>query len=96
MMEYDGEVFDRVNRKAIVKAMRGLQQPDGSFSPVPGGSENDMRFVYCAAVISAMLDDFDGLDIDKAVEYILNSQVRDDYRVLHLLTETPCSPTILP
>lgn len=38
-------------------------------------SENDMRFVYCAAVISYMLDDFSGVDVEKAVNYILNSQV---------------------
>lgn len=34
-----------------------------------------MRFVYCAAVISYMLNDFSGIDIDKAVNYIRRSQV---------------------
>lgn len=29
-----------------------------------------VRFVYCAAVISYMLGDFSGIDIDRAVDYI--------------------------
>ena len=46
-----------------------------SFSATADGSENDMRFVYCAACISYILNDWGGVDIDKAVEFIQNSLV---------------------
>jgi len=34
-----------------------------------------MRFLYCAVVISYILNDFSGINIEKAIEYIKNSQV---------------------
>jgi len=69
--------FEKVQRKPILKSIRALQQPDGSFACAPGGTENDMRFLYCAASVCFMLNDFSGMDIDKAVEYILSSQSYD-------------------
>lgn len=38
-------------------------------------SENDMRFVYCAACICYILNDWSGMDVDKAARYIKNSLV---------------------
>jgi len=70
-----GDDLKRVDKKGILTALRSLQQPDGSFSPVAGGSENDMRFVYCACAICAMLQDWSGMDRDKVVQYVLASQV---------------------
>lgn len=46
-----------------------------SFYAVPEGSENDMRFVYCAACICYMLDDWSGMDCIKAIDYIRRSMV---------------------
>lgn len=46
-----------------------------SFYAVPEGSENDIRFIYCAASICYMLDDWSGMDIQKAIEYIRGSLV---------------------
>ncbi|PRP83335.1 hypothetical protein PROFUN_09316 [Planoprotostelium fungivorum] len=69
--------FSRVNKKAIINSLKHLQGPSGSFNPTAGESENDMRFVYCAAVISYMLGDFSGINIDSAVEYILKSTSYD-------------------
>lgn len=54
-----------------------MQQHDGSFSPVAGGSENDMRFVYCAAVVCSLLDDWSGMDVDAAAAFISRSQRYD-------------------
>jgi len=51
-----------------------LQQEDGSFSCVPGGSENDMRFIFCACAISHMLQDWSGIDKEKAYQFIVSSQ----------------------
>lgn len=67
----------RVNKRAIISALRHLQQPDGSFASTAGKSENDMRFLYCACSISTILGDWSGVDRDKAVEYILQSRAYD-------------------
>jgi geranylgeranyl transferase type-1 subunit beta len=48
------------------------------------GGENDMRFVYCAAVVCHLLDDWGGIDIEKATTYITRSQV------CHLILTAPC------
>lgn len=69
-----GDDYSRVNRKAITKGLRHLQQPNGSFSPIAVPSEHDMRFVFCASAISYMLDDWSGVDVDRMVGYILASQ----------------------
>lgn len=70
-----GDDFSKVNKRGILRATKSLQREDGSFAPVAGGSENDMRFVYCAASICTMLGDWSGMNVDKATEYILSSQV---------------------
>ncbi|XP_044736483.1 geranylgeranyl transferase type-1 subunit beta [Chrysoperla carnea] len=68
-----GDDLSRVHRQSIVRSLRKLQRPDGNFTASLVGSESDMRFVYCAACISYILDDWSGMDIDKTVEFILNS-----------------------
>jgi len=72
-----GDDFGRVHKPSIAKALNALQQSDGSFCPVANGSENDMRFVYCACAISKMIGDWSGIDKDRAVKYILSSQSYD-------------------
>uniref|UniRef100_A0A6B2L8R2 Geranylgeranyl transferase type-1 subunit beta n=1 Tax=Arcella intermedia TaxID=1963864 RepID=A0A6B2L8R2_9EUKA len=72
-----GDDFSRVDKKAIIEALPYLQQPSGSFSPVADESECDMRYVYCAAAVSYMLNDWSGFDKDKATQYILSSQSYD-------------------
>ncbi|XP_061172532.1 geranylgeranyl transferase type-1 subunit beta-like [Saccostrea echinata] len=69
-----GDDLDRVNKSAVLQALSQLQQGDGSFCCVPEGSENDMRFVYCAACICYMLNDWSGMDVEKAVHFIQKSQ----------------------
>ncbi|XP_048734920.1 geranylgeranyl transferase type-1 subunit beta-like isoform X2 [Ostrea edulis] len=69
-----GDDLGKVNKFTVLSALRNLQQEDGSFCCVPEGSENDMRFVYCAACICYMLDDWSGMDVEKAVEFIQKSQ----------------------
>ncbi|KAJ0067399.1 hypothetical protein NL108_003492, partial [Boleophthalmus pectinirostris] len=68
-----GDDLSRVNKQAILAGLRVLQLEDGSFYAVPEGSENDIRFIYCAASICYMLDDWSGMDIQKAIEYIRSS-----------------------
>jgi len=72
-----GDDLSRVNKKAIIESISKLQQEDGSFAPVIFGMEFDMRFLYCAAVVSYILNDWSGINIEKAIEFIRNSQTYD-------------------
>lgn len=47
-----------------------------SFRATAEGSENDMRFIFCASCVSYMLNDWNGVNVDKAVNYIKESLVR--------------------
>ena len=47
-----------------------------SFSSTVEGSENDMRFVFCACCVCYMLNDWSAIDTQKTVEFIRRSQVR--------------------
>ncbi|KAG2595640.1 hypothetical protein PVAP13_5KG088300 [Panicum virgatum] len=66
-----------IDSNALLSSMKKLQQPDGSFMPIHIGAETDLRFVYCAAAICSMLNDWTGMDKLKAKEYILNCQSYD-------------------
>ncbi|KAG9444933.1 hypothetical protein H6P81_016273 [Aristolochia fimbriata] len=67
----------RIDRETLLISLRNLQQPDGSFMPIHIGAEKDLRFLYCAAAICFMLDDWSGIDREKAKEYICNCQSYD-------------------
>ncbi|KAJ2883094.1 geranylgeranyl transferase type-1 subunit beta [Coemansia aciculifera] len=67
-----GDDLSRVDRPAIVEALRCLQQDSGCFAPHPGTTERDPRFIYCACAISAILGDWSGVDKDAAVKYIVS------------------------
>ncbi|XP_064621057.1 geranylgeranyl transferase type-1 subunit beta-like [Lineus longissimus] len=69
-----GDDFSRVNKPAVLAGVRQLQIEDGSFCSTSDGSENDMRFVYCAACICYMLNDWSGMNTEKAARYIKSSQ----------------------
>jgi len=66
-----------IDSKSLLLSMKKLQQPDGSFMPTHIGAEKDLRFVYCAAAICSMLDDWTGMNKLKAKEYIFNCQSYD-------------------
>lgn len=75
-----GDDLSRLNRKAIIEGVSAVQRSDGSFSASVEGNEHDMRFVYCAAAICAMLNDWTGIDKIKMAEYIRKS-IRYDYGI---------------
>ncbi|KAJ3220394.1 Geranylgeranyl transferase type-1 subunit beta [Dinochytrium kinnereticum] len=66
-----GDDLARVDRSSIIAALKGLQRPDGVFVDLP----RDMRYLFTACTISYMINDFEGVDKDRAVSYILKSQV---------------------
>jgi len=68
-----GDDLSGINRRALVAGVRALQLPDGSFRAALEGGENDMRFLYCAAAVCRMLDDWSGVDVEAAVSYVLAS-----------------------
>ncbi|KAH9505085.1 Geranylgeranyl transferase type-1 subunit beta [Bulinus truncatus] len=68
-----GDDLKQIHKQALIAGIRSLQQSDGSFISVLEGSESDMRFVYCACCICYILDDWSGIDIEKAVSYIVQS-----------------------
>ncbi|XP_013183879.2 geranylgeranyl transferase type-1 subunit beta isoform X2 [Amyelois transitella] len=72
-----GDDLSRVNRKALVQGVKALQTKEGNFSATLSGCESDMRFVYCAACISYILNDWSGFNIEKATDYILKSMSYD-------------------
>ncbi|XP_010612431.1 geranylgeranyl transferase type-1 subunit beta isoform X2 [Fukomys damarensis] len=73
-----GDDLGRVNKEACLAGLRALQLEDGSFCAVPEGSENDMRFVYCASCICYMLNNWSGMDMKKAINYIRRSMSYDN------------------
>eukprot|EP00262_Sarcandra_glabra_P015816 TRINITY_DN496_c0_g6_i1.p1 TRINITY_DN496_c0_g6~~TRINITY_DN496_c0_g6_i1.p1 ORF type:complete len:432 (-),score=56.79 TRINITY_DN496_c0_g6_i1:286-1581(-) len=72
-----GYNLSSIDSKSILISMKNLQQPDGSFMPIHIGAEKDLRFVFCAAAVCFMLDNWGGMDKEKAKEYILNCQSYD-------------------
>ncbi|XP_045460566.1 geranylgeranyl transferase type-1 subunit beta [Harmonia axyridis] len=68
-----GDDLSKVNKKSILLSLRALQNDDGSFTATRlGGTESDMRFVFCAASISYILNDWSGLDMKQMIEYVHN------------------------
>lgn len=68
-----GDDLNRVDRKSIIEGVNACQNPNGSFTAMVVGCESDMRFLYCACCISAILDDWSGVDKPKAIDYIMKS-----------------------
>ena len=84
-----GDDLRGVDRDATLRHVRKLQDAHGCFRSVDGG-ESDMRFVYCAAAICAILKDgalrgedlgereaalgWVGMDAAEATRYIISSQ----------------------
>ncbi|KAJ8940949.1 hypothetical protein NQ318_010150 [Aromia moschata] len=70
-----GDDLSRVNRKAILRSMGTLQLPNGSVKGAKIGVEDDMRFVYCAACICYILNDWSSINVDLMTDFILKSIV---------------------
>ncbi|TRY61325.1 hypothetical protein TCAL_06660 [Tigriopus californicus] len=62
-----------LDRVALARGVAALQLPDGSFLSSAQGGESDMRFTYCATAISHFIQDWTGVDRDRAVHFILQS-----------------------
>ncbi|KAF9413787.1 Geranylgeranyl transferase type-1 subunit beta [Podila epigama] len=72
-----GDDLSRVAKEPILKMLRRLQLPTGCFIPAVTDYEPDMRFVYCAAAISYILNDWSGFNRDTALDFIRRCQGYD-------------------
>ncbi|KAJ8672847.1 hypothetical protein QAD02_004107 [Eretmocerus hayati] len=68
-----GDNLSGVDRESVIQGVKACQNSDGSFMAMVTGCESDMRFVYCACCVSAILDDWSGVDKAKTIDYILKS-----------------------
>lgn len=68
-----GDDLARVNRPAVLAGIKALQLEDGSYKAALQGGENDMRFLYCAAAVCSMLNDWSGMDQELAMNYVVTS-----------------------
>lgn len=59
----------------VFLGLRKLQLSNGCFKAAKDGTESDMRFLFCAASICYILDDWSGMDIELSVQFILESMV---------------------
>ncbi|KAJ3298935.1 Geranylgeranyl transferase type-1 subunit beta [Rhizoclosmatium sp. JEL0117] len=73
-----GDDLSRVNREAIIQALKHCQTESGSFIASVDGAESDMRFLFAACAISYILNDFRGVNTDRAVTYILKSRTYEN------------------
>ncbi|KIJ62659.1 hypothetical protein HYDPIDRAFT_114319 [Hydnomerulius pinastri MD-312] len=62
--------FTKLDREGIIKFLQVCQNPDGSFSSEPFGGDADLRTMYCAFVISSMLNDWSGIRLPDAFKFI--------------------------
>ncbi|KAH8261827.1 hypothetical protein KR038_000631 [Drosophila bunnanda] len=73
-----GDDLSRLDRRSIVDGVAAAQKAEGSFGACIDGSEDDMRFVYCAAAICHMLDYWGDVDKEAMYQFIMRS-LRYDY-----------------
>ena len=59
-----------LSKQVLIEHLRSLQRDDGSFGCVEYPSEQDLRFLYCACAISYYINDWSGINVNRAAEYI--------------------------
>ena len=69
--------FTRLERASLKRLLTALQQPDGSFAPAVGQPECDPRFTFCAFAVCWMLDDWEAIDVEKAMRFLDSCKAYD-------------------
>jgi geranylgeranyl transferase type-1 subunit beta len=83
--------FTRLDRRGLVTFLRSSQREDGrsvfasigvgeanrvkSFSSDPTGGDTDLRLTYCAFVVCTLLNDWSGINVEKALEFARRCRV---------------------
>ncbi|KAF5285436.1 hypothetical protein FQA39_LY16690 [Lamprigera yunnana] len=68
-----GDDLSQVDRNAIIRSLKILQLPNGCFTGAKEGTESDMRFLFMAASICYLLNDWSAIDIPRAVGFVKQS-----------------------
>ena len=92
--------FTRLDRRGLVTFLRSSQREDGrsvlgpfevglanqvkSFTSDPTGGDTDLRLTYCAFVICTLLNDWSGLNVEKALEFVKGCRVSSPCRIFRL------------
>lgn len=85
--------FTRLDRRGLVAFLRSSQREDGrsalapvvacwankpqSFTSNPTGGDTDLRLTYCAFVICTLLNDWSGVNVDRALGFVRRCRVND-------------------
>lgn len=69
--------FTRLDKPKLCAFLRSLQQSDGSFAPAHGQQECDPRFTFCAFAISWIIDDWSGVDVERALQFLETCKAYD-------------------
>ncbi|KAH0788388.1 geranylgeranyl transferase type-1 subunit beta-like protein [Histomonas meleagridis] len=69
-----GDDLSRVNVPRVMEFVKSLQLPNGSFKGHHLGSEDDVRFVFCAAFLTKVFGTEKEIDVEKSIEYLLDCQ----------------------
>eukprot|EP00736_Rhodelphis_marinus_P011955 Rmarinus@m.16484 len=72
ILKITGEDLSKVDRAATIRAVASLQCADGSFSACRHGGEQDLRCLYAACAICSLLNDWNGVDKEKAASYAMS------------------------
>jgi len=62
--------FTRLDRQGLVTFLRSSQREDGSFTSDPTGGDTDLRLTYCAFVICTLLNNWSGVNVEKALNFV--------------------------
>jgi geranylgeranyl transferase type-1 subunit beta len=65
--------LSRVDKTAVLTAVQMCQTEEGSFCAFGKNTESDMRFVFCAAAICYILNDFTYIDVERMCSFIQRS-----------------------
>lgn len=71
-----GDDMSRVDKPAIAREVRKLQNEDGSVAASIHEPQRDVRFVYCACAISKLIG-LDTIDNDRAMDFVMRCQAYD-------------------
>ena len=76
----------KVRLEDIAQARLRQHQFLCSFGALPSEGEADLRPLYCAFAISSMINDWSGVDIDRAIAYIQSCEASPMGKTRHLAT----------
>ena len=92
--------FTRLDRRGLVTFLRSSQREDGrfvlapievglanrveSFTSDPTGGDAVLRLTYCAFVICTLLNDWSGINVEKALEFARRCRVSSPCHIFRL------------